>query len=110
MEQLLSGFNPFAWVNLLQTNARESVIIICLNEKGQRMSNEQKAKQWVDSMVEAQNGGTKSQRSVRRTRAKRLEARRDRPLNLLGCFALIHAIRSMDSTKRSGMGAGRVTA
>ena len=66
------------------------------------MSNEQKAKQ--------SDGGTKSQKSVRRTRAKRLEPRSDRPLNLLGCFALIHAIRSMDSSKRSGVGAARVTA
>jgi len=74
------------------------------------MSNEQKAKQWVDSIVEAQNGGTKSQKSVRRTRTKRLESRNDRPLNLLGCFALIHAIRSIDSNKRSGIGAARVTA
>ena len=65
------------------------------------MSNEQKARKWVDSMVAAQNAGNKSQKSVGRTRAKRLERRSDRPLNLLGCFALIHAIRSMDSSKRS---------
>ena len=73
------------------------------------MSNEQKARQWLNSMVEGQNGGTKSPKSVRRARARRFEERRDRPLNVLGCFALIHAIRSVNSGNRSGIGARRPT-
>jgi len=72
------------------------------------MSNEQKARKWLDSMVEHQNGGTKSLKSVRRARARRLEERRDRPLNVLGCFALIHAIRSVNSGNRSEIGTRRV--
>jgi hypothetical protein len=74
------------------------------------MSNEQKARQWVDSMVLSQNGDSKSVKSSgRRVQARRLQDRRDRPLNVLGCFALIHAIRSMESGKRSGIGSARAT-
>jgi hypothetical protein len=32
--------------------------------------------------------------------AKRHEKRRDPPLNILGCFALIHAVRSLNSSER----------
>jgi hypothetical protein len=66
------------------------------------MSKEQKAKKRLDSMVEHQSGGTKKVKSAGLTRVRRLEERRDRPLNVLGCFALIHAIRSVNSgTRRS---------
>jgi hypothetical protein len=74
------------------------------------MSNEQKATQWVDSMAVGQNGGSKRVKSSgRRAEARRFQDRRDRPLNVLGCFALIHAIRSMESGKRSGIGTARAT-
>jgi hypothetical protein len=66
------------------------------------MSKEQKARKLLDSMVEHQSGGTKRLKSTGLARARRLEERRDRPLNVLGCFALIHAIRSVNSgTRRS---------
>ncbi len=74
------------------------------------MSNEQQSKQRVDSMGEAQNGRTKSLKSIKRDRPKRIEERHDRPLNVLGCFALIHAIRSMDSGEGSRIGTRRATA
>ena len=73
------------------------------------MSNEQKAMQWLNSKVEGQNGGTKSLKSVRRARARRIVKRRDQPLNVLGCFALIHAIRSVNSGERSRTGTPRAT-
>ena len=74
------------------------------------MSNEQKARQRVDSIVERQNGGTKSLKSAKGVRARRVEKRREQPLNVLGCFALIHAIRSMSSGERSRIGTRRATA
>jgi hypothetical protein len=71
------------------------------------MSNEQKARQTVASMVEAQNTEAKILKALRRARSKRMVEGRDRPLNVLGCFALIHAIRTTDSGKRSGTGNAR---
>ena len=62
------------------------------------LSNEQKAKQRVDTMIQSRNGST-SRKSPRFPRAKRLEERRDRPLNVLGCLALLYAIRSSDSSE-----------
>src|SRR6266403_2193111 len=64
------------------------------------MSNEQNARKWVDSMIQSRKGAN-SRKSVRLARARRLEESRDRPLNILGCFALLHAIRSINSGKRS---------
>ena len=74
------------------------------------MSNEQKARQCVDSILERQNGDTKGLKSAKRVRTRRMEKRRDQPLNVLGCFALIHAIRSMNSAERSRIGTRRATA
>ncbi len=51
--------------------------------------------------------GANSRKSVRLARARRLEESGDRPLNILGCFALLHAIRSINSGKRSRIRAGR---
>jgi hypothetical protein len=62
------------------------------------MSNEQKAKQRVDTMIQSRSGFT-SRKSLRFARARR---RRDRPLNVLGCFALLYAIRSSDSGEHLG--------
>jgi hypothetical protein len=66
------------------------------------MFNEEQARQWVDAKVEAQTAGIQMSKSAKRGRSKRhADERRDRPLNVLGCFALIHAIRSIDSAARS---------
>ena len=59
------------------------------------MSNERKARQCVDSMVQGQNVASKSRKSVGPAKAKRLEKRGDRPLNFIGCLALLHAVRSV---------------
>jgi hypothetical protein len=74
------------------------------------MSNEQKARQCVDSIVERQIGGTRGPKSEKRVRTRHMQKRRDRPLNVLGCFALIHAIRSMKAGERSRIGTRRATA
>ncbi len=60
------------------------------------MSNEQNARKSVDSMIQSRKGAN-SRKSVRLARARRLEESGDRPLNILGCFALLHAIRSINS-------------
>ena len=70
------------------------------------MSNEQNARKWVDSMIQSRKGAN-SRKSVRLARARRLEESDDRPLNILGCFALLHAIRSINSGKRSRIRAER---
>jgi hypothetical protein len=68
------------------------------------MSNEQNARRWVDSMIQSRKGAN-SRKSVRLARARRLEESGDRPLNILGCFALLHAIRN--SGERSQIRAER---
>ena len=68
------------------------------------MSNEQNAMKWVDSMIQSRKGAN-SRKSVRLARARRLEESGDRPLNILGCLALLHAIRK--SGERSRIRAGR---
>ena len=59
-------------------------------------SNEKKARKRVDPAIEGQNGAT-VRKSVRLARRRRLQTRGDRPFNILGCFALLHAIRSINS-------------
>jgi hypothetical protein len=59
-------------------------------------SNEKKARKRVDPAIEGQNGAT-IRKSVRLARRRRLQTRGDRPFNILGCFALLHAIRSINS-------------
>jgi hypothetical protein len=76
-------------------------MVIDLN-KGLNMSNEQKARQSVAPMVGARNSETRTLKALRRARSKRIVESQGRPLNVLGCFALIHAIRTIDSGKRSG--------
>ena len=59
-------------------------------------SNEKKARKRVNPAIEGQNGAT-VRKSVRLARRRRLQTRGDRPFNILGCFALLHAIRSINS-------------
>jgi len=72
-------------------------------------SNEKKARKRVDPTIEGQNGAT-VRKSVRLGQRRRLQTRGDRPFNILGCFALLHAIRSIDSSGRSRIGTGQAAA
>jgi hypothetical protein len=73
------------------------------------MSTEQNPMQWIESQVQRQNGATKSRKSIRAARTSRQVERRERPLNVLGCLALIHAVRSVDSGNRTRVAARRAT-
>ena len=72
-------------------------------------SNEKKARKPVVPTIEGQKGAT-VRKSVRFAQRRRLQARGDRPFNILGCFALLHAIRSINSGGRSRTGAGQAIA
>ena len=56
--------------------------------------NEKKARKRVDPTIEVQNCAT-VRKAVRLAQRRRLQTRGDRPFNILGCFALLHAIRSI---------------
>jgi hypothetical protein len=73
------------------------------------MSLEQNPTQWIDSQVQRQTASTKTRKSMRIARSRRQADRRDRPLNVLGCLALIHAVRSVDSGDRTRVSARRAT-
>jgi hypothetical protein len=64
------------------------------------MSIEQNATQWIDSEIQRQTGAAKSRKSINQVRSRRQGERRQRHLNVLGCLALIHAVRSFDSSDR----------
>jgi len=67
--------------------------------------NEKKARKGVDPTIEGQNGAT-ARKLVRLAQRRRLQTRGDRPFNILGCFALLHAVRSINSGDRSRIGTG----
>jgi hypothetical protein len=73
------------------------------------MSIEQTPTQWIDSQVQRQTASAKTRKSIRVARSCKQADRRDRPLNVLGCLALIHAVRSVDSGDRSRVSARRAT-
>jgi hypothetical protein len=73
------------------------------------MSIEQNATQWIDSQVRRQIGTLKSRKSVSLARSRRSGELREYPLNVLGCLALIHAVRSVDSADRVRVAARRGT-
>lgn len=73
------------------------------------MSIEQNATQWVETVLQGQIGATKRKKSTRLARSRRLGGRSDRPLNVLGCLALIHAVRSANPGERSRVGDRRTT-
>ncbi len=65
------------------------------------MSIEQNATQWIDSQIQLQTGATKrSRKSINQARSRRHRENRQSHLNVLGCLALIHAVRSVDSSNR----------
>jgi hypothetical protein len=61
------------------------------------MAIKQDTKHWADSVLEDRRSARRSRKSAKHGRVGRLEERRDGPLNVLGCLALIHAIRSVNS-------------
>ena len=73
------------------------------------MSIEQNPTQWVDSQVQRETGAANGRKSARLARSRRQGDRRERPLNVLGCLALIHAVRSVDSGNRPRVSARRAT-
>jgi hypothetical protein len=75
------------------------------------MSIEQNPAQWIDSQIQRQTGATKSRKSINQARSRRQGERRQGHLNVLGCLALIHAVRSVDSCDRvRGTARGATTA
>jgi hypothetical protein len=76
--------------------------------KNKSMSIEQNATQWVETMLQGQTRATKQRQSVARSR--RVRKGTDRPLNILGCLALIHAVRSIDAGERIPVRARRTIA
>jgi hypothetical protein len=73
------------------------------------MSIEQNPKKWIDSEIQRQMGATKSRQSIKQGRSRRQREARERHLNVLGCLALIHAVRSVDSGDRVRGAARRAT-
>jgi hypothetical protein len=69
------------------------------------MSNEKKARKPVGPRNRATG-----RKPVRLARKRRHQERDDRPLNILGCFALLHAVRSINSASRSRIDTGRAAA
>lgn len=74
------------------------------------MCREQNATQWVDRVVQGQVGAGSRRKITRRAQSGRLGERCDRPLNVLGCLALIHAVRSVNSAGRVRAGSRRTAA
>src|SRR5260370_21482122 len=100
----LRFLSDFLARSIVSNRTPEESVIFSVSKKKVNMSNEQKARKWLDSIVKGQNGGTKSLKSVMRSRARLRAPRDDRPLNVLGCFALIHAIRSVSGCEQSTLG------
>jgi hypothetical protein len=71
------------------------------------MSTEQNAMQWIDSQVQRQIG--KGRKSTNITRSRRKSDRFEGPLNVIGCLALVHAVRSAGSGDRARVAARRTT-
>ena len=69
------------------------------------MSIEQNSTQWVDSQVKRQIGS----QSRKSTRQARLRGQGEQPLNVIGCLALIYAVRSLDSGNRPRVAVRRAT-
>lgn len=77
--------------------------------KAKSMSIEQNATQWVEKELQGEVSATKRSKSARLARSRRFGRGSDRPLNILGCLALIHAVRSIDSGERVRVRARRTT-
>ena len=65
------------------------------------MSTEKKARKAV---------GSTGRKPARLVRKRRTQKRDNRPFNIIGCFALLNAVRSIDSGGRSRTGSERAAA
>ena len=54
--------------------------------------------------------GATRRKPARLVRKRRTQKRDNRPFNILGCFALLHAVRSAGSASRSRTGSERAAA
>jgi hypothetical protein len=54
---------------------------------------ERQPAQWVDALLAIQTAALKPEKSNTLPRSRRRLVRRERPLNMIGCLALLHAIR-----------------
>jgi len=73
------------------------------------MSIAQNSTQWVDSQVKRQIG-SQSRKTTRQARLRRQGEQREQPLNVIGCLALIYAVRSLDAGNRPRLAVRRATA
>ncbi|MBV9107390.1 MAG: hypothetical protein JO313_15350 [Verrucomicrobia bacterium] len=73
------------------------------------MSIEQNSTPWNDSQVLRQTGATKIRKLSGLVAPRRQAKRAKRPLNVLGCLALIHAVRSAGTGARPRMSGKRTT-
>jgi hypothetical protein len=92
-------------MNTLSTETKEFKY---LKENGNHMSIEQNSTQWVDSQVKRQIG-SQSRKTTRQARLRRQGEQREQPLNVIGCLALIYAVRSVDSGNRPRVAVRRAT-
>jgi len=64
------------------------------------MTIEQKPAQWIDTLLDGQAPAGKPKKSKRVARSRRRSIRQERPLNVLGCLALIHAVRTAEAASK----------
>jgi hypothetical protein len=64
------------------------------------MTIEQKPAQWIDTLLNGQVPAVKPKKSKRLARSRRRSIRKERPLNVLGCLALIHAVRTAQAASK----------
>jgi hypothetical protein len=76
----------------------------CLSDLS--MAIKQNTKRWADPILQDQSSPS-SRKSAKHSRVRKLEERRNEPLNVLGCLALIHAIRSVNSGQGPQVCSGR---
>jgi hypothetical protein len=55
---------------------------------------EEKPAKWIDSLLKGQVAPVKPKKVNRLSRSRRRSVRDNRPLNVLGCLALVHAVRT----------------
>jgi len=65
------------------------------------MAIKQNTTHWADTVLQDQRSASRSRKSAKHRRVGRVEERRDGLLNVLGCLALIHAVRSVNSGEGS---------
>jgi hypothetical protein len=74
---------------------------------GLNMAIKQNTRRWADSVLPDENSASRNRKSAKHSPARKLEERSNGPLNVLGCLALIHAIRSVNSAKEPQVCSGR---